>query len=99
MIEDHELDINGYVCVRKDSESGRTGGVLLYIRKEIKYEVILVESCERNWWAIMVKIIDASFRGVIMLIYHSPSGSDANFVEYLDESCDRTLMSDSIVVI
>jgi len=32
MIEDHELDISGYVCVRGDSESpGRTGEVLLYI--------------------------------------------------------------------
>jgi len=33
-----------------------------------------------------------------MLIYHSPSDSDAAFVEYLEESCDRALMSDSSIV-
>jgi len=34
-----------------------------------------------------------------MLIYHSPSGSDAAFIKYLEESCDRTLMSDSVIVV
>jgi len=33
-----------------------------------------------------------------MLIYNSPSGSDAAFIEYLEESCDRALMSDSFIV-
>jgi len=33
-----------------------------------------------------------------MLIYHSPSGSDASFIEYLEESCDRALMSDGVIV-
>jgi len=28
MIEDHELDVNGYACVRGDSESNRTGGLI-----------------------------------------------------------------------
>lgn len=27
-IEDHELEISGYTCIRGDSESTRTGGVL-----------------------------------------------------------------------
>jgi len=33
-----------------------------------------------------------------MLIYHFPSGSDAAFIEYLKESCDRALMSDNFIV-
>jgi len=33
MVEDHELEINRYVCVRGNSESSRTGGVLLYVDK------------------------------------------------------------------
>jgi len=33
-----------------------------------------------------------------MLIYHSPSDSDAAFIEYLEESCDRALMSDNFIV-
>jgi len=34
-----------------------------------------------------------------MLVYHSPSGSDAAFIGYLmEESCDRVLRSDSFIV-
>jgi len=47
-IQDHGLYISGYAYVRGDSEFSRTGGILLYIKEEIKYEVILAESCERN---------------------------------------------------
>jgi len=47
-VEDHELYISSYGCVRGDSESSSPGGVFLYIKEEIKYEVILAESCERN---------------------------------------------------
>jgi len=48
-IEDHELEINGYVCVRGDSESSRTGGVLLYIDKDIKFDVSNVNRSVGNW--------------------------------------------------
>jgi len=46
----------------------------------------------------MIKVAEINFRGLIMLIYHSPSGSDAALIEYLEESCDRALMSDSFIV-
>jgi len=81
-----------------NSETSRTGGVLLYIKEEIKYEIISIESCDRNWWAITIKVADVNLRGSIMLIYHSPSGSDTAFVEYLEESCDRALTSDNSIV-
>jgi len=41
--------------VRRDSESSRMGGVLLYIEKNIK-EIVTIEICERNSWSIMIKI-------------------------------------------
>jgi len=84
--------------VRGNSETSRIGGVLLYIKEEIKYEIISVESCDKNWWAIVIKIAEVNIRDSIMLIYHSPSGSDGAFIEYLEESCNRTLMSDSFIV-
>ena len=78
-VVDHELEIDGYVCVRGDSESSRTGGVLLYVDKSIKFEIMAINKCERNWWTITIKINDKNYRGSLMLIYHSPSGSDASF--------------------
>jgi len=78
--------------------TSRTDGVLLYIKEEIKYEIMSVESCDRNWWAIAIKVAEVNLRGSIMLIYHSPNSSGAAFIEYLEESCDRVLMSDSFIV-
>jgi len=46
--DNHELYISGYACVRGNSKTGKTGGVLLYIKEEIKFEIILTESCDRN---------------------------------------------------
>jgi len=61
-IENHELEIDGYVCVRGDSEYSRTGGVLLYVDKSIKFEIMAIDNCERNWWTITVKISDKEGR-------------------------------------
>jgi len=47
---------------------------------------------------ITIKIADVNFRGLIILIYHSLNGSNAAFIKYLEESCDRALMSDSVIV-
>jgi len=58
----------------------------------------LVESCDRNRWAITIKVAEVNFRDLIMLNYHSPNSSDAAFIEYLEELCDRALMSDSFIV-
>lgn len=36
MVEDHELQIDGFVCVRGDSELNRTSGVTIYkLKNEI----------------------------------------------------------------
>jgi len=97
-VQDHELYISGYACVRGNSETSKTGGVFLYIKEKIKYIIVSVESCDRNWWAITIRLAEISLNVSIMLIYHSPSGSNAAFVEYLEKSCDRALMSDSFIV-
>jgi len=49
IIEDHELEIKGYICVKGDSESNRTENVLLYIESIIKFEVIVINICDSNW--------------------------------------------------
>lgn len=47
-IEDHELQISEYTCVRGDSESTRTGGVLVYIDRRIRFEIKAIGRCEGN---------------------------------------------------
>jgi len=97
-VENHELEIDGYACVRGDSETSRTGGVLLYVDKLIKFETMATENCERNWWTVTVKISDKHYRGSLMLVYHSPSGSDASFIDFLEETCNNNLLNGSVII-
>lgn len=97
-IEDHELYISGYVCVRGDSDSCRTGGVLLYIDRRIKFNIIAIETCDKNWWAITVKIKDKNYIGIIMVVYHSPNGKDASFIDFLEETCIRNMQNDNVII-
>lgn len=98
MIEDHEIQINGYVCVRGDSESNRTGGVLLYVDKRIKFEIMAIDICERNWWTITVKIIDRNYKGIVMLVCHSPNSSDASFTDFLEETCNSHILNGKVII-
>jgi len=98
MIEGHELNINGYVCVRGDSESSRTGGVLLYIDRKIKFEISFVNRSAGNWWTIGIKIKDRYYIETLVLVYHSPSGEDAEFMYYLEEMCNGDLLNGSVLI-
>jgi len=94
MIEDHELDVSGFV--RGDSESSRTGGVLLYVDKEIMFEVIAINRLAGNWWAIMIKISDKNYNGTLMLVYHSLS--DADFMYFLGKVCNNDILNGNVII-
>lgn len=49
-IEDSEVSVPGYSVVRCDAESRNTGGVILYVRDDIKYEIVLSKKIEMNCW-------------------------------------------------
>jgi len=97
-IEEFELQINGYVCVRGDSESSRTGGVLLYMKEGIRFDVIAIERCVRNWWTIIVKIKDKDYKGIIMIVYHSPNSKDGIFVNFLEDICIKVMQNDNVII-
>lgn len=97
-IEEHELHINGYVCVRGDSESRRTGGVLLYIEERVRFDKIAIERRDGNWWTIIVKIKDRDYIGMIMIVYHSPNSKDGNFINFLEEICINVMQNDNVII-
>lgn len=77
-IEDSEVNVPGYSAVRCDSENRNTRGVILYIRNDIKYEVMLREKIISNCWCIAVEVKDNVFKGAIAVVYYSPSASDGD---------------------
>ena len=73
-IRDGELEIDGYDLVRKDRESGEYGGVLCYIRSDIKYQ--------RRWdleiaglEAIWIEILIVRSRSILVCFSYKPPDS------------------------
>lgn len=66
--------------------------------KRIKYKIIAIENYERNWWSIIVKVMENCYKGMIMLLYHSSNNSDAVFIDCLEEACTSDMLNDNIIV-
>src|SRR5580765_3743878 len=68
--EDYEVNVSGYSMIRCDAENRNTGGVVLYVKDDIKYEIVLVKKLESNCWCAAIEVKDNLYRRVIMVIYH-----------------------------
>ena len=38
------------------------------------------------------------YKGIIMLIYHSPNGSDSSFLDYLENSCSGEILNQKVII-
>lgn len=84
-IEDGEINVPGYSVVRCDAQNRNTGGVILYVRSDIKYEILLIKKIIHNCWCIAIKVRDNMYKEIVILIYHSPSASDGDFIRFLED--------------
>lgn len=83
--------------MRRDSESSRTGEILIYIDRKRRFKVIAIDSSDRNWWTITIKVNEQNYKDVIMLVYHSPSGSVAEFLNYMENTYVDDITNDNII--
>lgn len=99
-ISDTELHINGYNLARCDSHSRHTGGVVaIYVRENIIFEIINNVAIDRNVWFITIKVKCTGIKGTYSVLYHSPSSSHANFLNYFEELLAENGNSDMTNVI
>lgn len=88
-IEDSEISIPGYKYVRCDSEKRTNGGVIMYIRNDIDFKLIVNEKIINNCWTIGIKINCNGFDGIIITTYHSPKANHSIFRDNLEDICER----------
>lgn len=81
-INDFEINIKGYTTVRCDSVKKTTGGVILYIKNNIEFNVLDVRSIDLNCWTIAIEIDNSRFTCILVVIYHSPNSSHAMFIDF-----------------
>ncbi|KAM0730334.1 hypothetical protein ACS0PU_002663 [Formica fusca] len=98
-IEDSEVNVPGYSIIRCDAENRNTGGVVLYIRDDVKYEIVLVKKLESNCWCAAIEMKEKLYRGIIMVIYHSPSASHGDFVRFLEDIIEELIIRGECMVI
>jgi exonuclease III len=98
-IEDSEVNVLGYSMIRCNAENRNTGGVVLYVRNDIKYEIVLVEKLESNCWCVAVEMKDKLYKGVIMVIYHSPSASHGDFMRFFEDIIEELIIKGECMII
>lgn len=77
-ILDGEITIEGYECIRSDSDSRHTGGVIMYIKNNIKYKIMETISIKNSIWCLSIEALDCAHRGIYGVIYRSPNAKNNN---------------------
>lgn len=91
-MEPVEYQIEDYNCVVNYSNSKRTGGVIIYVHKDIRFKIIQNISVDWKYWItlISVKIVKTKFN--IAVIYRGHKGTKTNFINVAEnffEQCQQ----------
>jgi len=98
-IHNSEVSMPGYSMVRCDSNSIFTGGVTMYIRNDIRFETILIRKIESNCWTIVIEVKEKWYKEIIMIVYYSPSASDADFTGFLVDIVEDLILKREYIVV
>lgn len=88
-IGQNEIDCEGYVCYRNDSHSRHTGGCCIYVRDDLKSEIINASTLEEKVWILSLKLFNYGTDYDVTVVYFSPNAGNKTCIEYLDNWCDR----------
>lgn len=69
------------------------------MKNNIKYCVVLVKKIVANCWCIVIEIQDNIYKGVIIVIYHSPSASDGDFIRFLGEIVEAVIVKKECILV
>lgn len=76
-MSEHEYEISNYNDVKMFSSNKRTGGVVIYVRKDVDFEVIDTvvnnEDNEVNMWICSILLKGICKKIIISNVYHSPN--------------------------
>ena len=97
-IENWEIEIEGYECIRCDSRNRRTGGVTLYVKNDMKIESIVVNTIENNCWFIIINVNFKSYKGSVMVVYHSPNSEDKEFIDFIEHTAEDLAIKGNTII-
>lgn len=86
------LNIEGYSCVRQDKRSN-SGGLLVYISRDIPYSVGSVSICNNEIECISVELHISDDKILLLAMYKNPRTDPVVFKRFFQETCE--FISDS----
>ncbi|CAG9811324.1 unnamed protein product [Chironomus riparius] len=97
-IPDSKIKINGFNMVQINSHSRRTGGVVIYVKNNLKF-IVTTKECSTKAWIITIKIDEYALN--ITGIYRSPSQKPSEFFQFLDSYIHKNLdcINDNQIII
>lgn len=95
----NEIGIDGYNTICCYTHSRHTGGVILYVKEEYKYKEIVNIEYENNVWIVGAKVNVNKENYYIYMLYHSPSKSDAVFIDKLNDLLEDIVENKGIIYI
>ena len=81
-IEESEIGVVGYKHVICNSHSRHTGGVLLYIKKGLRYQVINTSNSSNSIWFVKMYVWMNEEKWTLVVFYRSPSSSVSDFLTF-----------------
>lgn len=94
-----EIYIDGYDSICTYSKSRYTGGVLIYIKKTLKYKEKLNRDFDMNMWIAGIEVKIQRNRCLLYCLYHSPSSSDIQFLNNFEELLENHIEKDGQLII
>ena len=96
-INDEEVCIDGYCILRRDRAFGQGGGVCLYIRSDIAFnlrEDLILENIESLW----IDVLLPRTRPITLGAFYRPP-KDHIFIESLSDTFDKLTKDDEVIVL
>ena len=94
----NEIELKGYNSVMCNSNSTRTGGVIVYIRNNWKFKKIMEKSIESKIWMVACECRCENVVLVLINIYRSPNSSSREFVELLKLNLEPLLETSKEII-
>lgn len=98
-INDSEINLINYSIVRCDSTSTHTGGVVIYIKKGLKFRILNQIHLPMRVWCLCIEVYSSVINEVIAVVYRSPNSSECEFCIHLSEWFDQMLLANPNIVI
>lgn len=90
-IQNSEYEIDNYNSINCLSNSRKTGGAIIYVKKQTKFKILVNDSIDYKIWFIAIEIMDCSIKGIYAGLYRSPSYNLNETVDYIEHMFDKII--------